>query len=404
MFWKRRLRSASAVSQMDSPSLRSTLSSMNSPRTALSLTPPFARGTPSPVGAHDEPSSGPSTAPARPSQCAYVTQIILKDLRPLLCPLPATHYTTPLKEYKANAYATLTKDVAMWVWDPTGAMSRTYRMQACLDLAAAAVGDTASRPPVLGTPIRLPRCVKATGCNDAFGRALGRGGRSSSSTKIWAETKYDGERTQIHVRVDAIDGSSHVSIFSKSGRDSSLDRWGVHWIVREALGLSHRSVQDLSKIVCRKSLPAKQVTTDIILEAEMIAFSDTLGRIDEFWRIRSLVESTARGVRSNRKISCVELPEDQPDSQCSILSNASDASTRHLALVFFDILYLDGVSLLGEPYSARRALLESVVAPIPGRAMLASRTRVRNAIELRDHFAGLVAACEGCVLKAEASV
>jgi len=55
------------------------------------------------------------------------------------------------------------------------------------------------------------------------------------------------------------------------------------------------------------------VTSDVILEAEMVAFSDATGGIDgdrvlmfrippltrypEFWRIRSLVESTAIGPR-----------------------------------------------------------------------------------------------------------
>lgn len=61
------------------------------------------------------------------------------------------------------------------------------------------------------------------------------------------------------------------------------------------------------------------IMSDVILEAEMVAFSDTTERIDgksylilvsptlscfsEFWRIRSLVESTAVGPRHKvRKI------------------------------------------------------------------------------------------------------
>lgn len=62
------------------------------------------------------------------------------------------------------------------------------------------------------------------------------------------------------------------------------------------------------------------VMSDVILEAEMVPFSDTTGRIDgksyfiprvsptlscfsEFWRIQSLVESTAVGPRHKvRKI------------------------------------------------------------------------------------------------------
>jgi DNA ligase-4 len=39
---------------------------------------------------------------------------------------------------------------------------------------------------------------------------------------------------------------------------------------------------------------------------------------------------------------------------------------RHLCLVFFDILHLDGVSLLETRYEERRRRLESVVKVIPG--------------------------------------
>lgn len=44
---------------------------------------------------------------------------------------------------------------------------------------------------------------------------------------MWVETKYDGERAQIHVWFDE-DGSPRIRIFSKSGRDSTLDRAGIH--------------------------------------------------------------------------------------------------------------------------------------------------------------------------------
>jgi DNA ligase-4 len=39
--------------------------------------------------------------------------------------------------------------------------------------------------------------------------------------------------------------------------------------------------------------------------------------------------------------------------------------SRHLCLVFFDILHLDGVSLLERSYDERRRCLESVIREIP---------------------------------------
>ncbi len=77
---------------------------------------------------------------------------------------------------------------------------------------------------------------------------------------MWGETKYDGERAQIHVQV-AEDGSSRITIFSKSKRDSTLDRHAVHGIIRAALGLD--------SIAAGK---ARKIKQNIILDAEMVAF------------------------------------------------------------------------------------------------------------------------------------
>jgi DNA ligase-4 len=71
-----------------------------------------------------------------------------------------------------------------------------------------------------------------------------------------------------------------------------------------------------------------KVTKNVILDAELVAFSDYLGKIDgkcpnypydgpnplselsEFWRIRSLITSTARGARA----SMFGAPHKQADS------------------------------------------------------------------------------------------
>ncbi len=92
-------------------------------------------------------------------------------------------------------------------------------------------------------------------------------------------------------------------------------------------------------------------------------------------------------------------------------SNASDDSTRHLALVFFDVLLLDSVPLLRKPYSERRTTLESVITVVPGYAMLAERTSIfmtpnsdESNAKLREVFARTIANYqEGVVLKADES-
>lgn len=94
-------------------------------------------------------------------------------------------------------------------------------------------------------------------------------------------------------------------------------------------------------------------------------------------------------------------------SQSSMMSDDSD--TRRLGLVFFDVLSLESRSLIFMPYNDRRSILETLVRPKSGRAILAKRFPIdMNAEEpeqaLYKIFASHVADCEeGLVLKAEES-
>ncbi|CCM02607.1 uncharacterized protein FIBRA_04710 [Fibroporia radiculosa] len=336
-----------------------------------------------------------------PVEASIITQIILKDLKPLLYPLPPgiKHYTALLRDYNTNAVNALSLFDAMITWDPSGRMSSAYRVRACPDEAAsvyeAMVVEEGPGPsmlgPQVGIPVQIPKCVKGQSCVHSL-QAL------HNSKKVWAETKYDGERAQIHVKM--VSGDPHITIFSKSGRDSTLDRVAIHPVILGALKLGSS---------------ASPMKKNVILEAEMVAFSDPIGAIDEFWRIRSLIASTAIGPRHTRSTRAGvgdEQDTRENESQCSLISNASDGGTRHLALVFFDILMLDDESLLQSTYSARRKVLESVIQITPGHAMLSERTAIDlvspsrcagdGDAQLRSIFARVIAdRQEGLVLKAD---
>ena len=97
-----------------------------------------------------------------------------------------------------------------------------------------------------------------------------------------------------------------------------------------------------------------------------------------------------------------------PSSQCSLRSDASDGGTRHLALVFFDILLLDSRTLTGLPYHRRREIMESIILPISGFSLLAERSPIDLArgidaarAQLKSVFVQALANHqEGLVLKA----
>lgn len=213
-----------------------------------------------------------------------------------------------------------------------------------------------------------------------------------SSDAIWAETKYDGERAQIHVRFGG-QSDPQITIFSKSKRDSTLDRIAVHPIIIQAL--------------------AGYSMGDIILDAEMVAYSHERHRIEEFWHIRGLISRTAEGARAGGyRRSETQHNSHTQDSCPSLHSNSTTASTLHLALVFFDVLQVGAASMLNAPYCMRRSLLESIITPVPGRSMLAERIviigeRIQEAEgqkRLRETWAKCITEHEeGLVLKASDS-
>lgn len=69
-----------------------------------------------------------------PFEAAVLTQIILKDLHPLLYPLPARSASTALLNYNAASFVQLELPVAMCIWH--WAMPSIYNVRANLDHAA----------------------------------------------------------------------------------------------------------------------------------------------------------------------------------------------------------------------------------------------------------------------------
>ncbi|KAJ7126560.1 hypothetical protein C8R43DRAFT_1134885 [Mycena crocata] len=323
-----------------------------------------------------------------PLDAAFLTQIILKDLRPLLYPLTDTHYTVALKSFNSVAITQLSKEDAMKAWDPSRQMLGIYRVRSGLDDASFAfeAGITDADMPRMATPVEIPKSEKGRGCLHALEILR-------HSQEIWAETKYDGERTQIHVEILA-DNRSRITIFSKSKRDSTWDRHAIHSVIREALGLPQESD------TVRSASFSSPVKTNIILDAEMVAWHGE--KIDEYWRIRTLIENTAHSARAvDRPTVAIEAY-----SQASLMTDFSD--DRHLGLVFFDILLLNSTSLLSVPYSSRRSILESIIKPIANRAILADRKPIAlnfNTNENKESLHRVFGEClayaeEGLVLKA----
>jgi DNA ligase 4 len=93
---------------------------------------------------------------------SFLTQIILKDLRPLLFPLAGTHYTVALTKYNTKSVTPLSKEDVMRALDPSGRMLEMYKVRASLHEAANAFEMEpnghhcpTTPQPQIGTPVEV---------------------------------------------------------------------------------------------------------------------------------------------------------------------------------------------------------------------------------------------------------
>ncbi|KAH8691873.1 hypothetical protein BGW36DRAFT_303446 [Talaromyces proteolyticus] len=185
--------------------------------------------------------------------------------------------------------------------------------------------------PEAGIMVERPEYQKA--------RSISHCCKLAGSRLLSIERKYDGEYCQVHI--DRSRGQDCIKIFSKSGRDSTDDRIGLHKALRQSLKLD--SADCSFKERC-------------IVEGELLVWNDTDQKIAPFHRIRNHV--TRGGY---------------------FLGTARDLPARddeHLMIMFYDILLLDHIVCMYEPDIQRRQRLQSLVHCIAGRADIGNRHRI----------------------------
>ncbi|KAH7110965.1 hypothetical protein EDB81DRAFT_831389 [Dactylonectria macrodidyma] len=185
--------------------------------------------------------------------------------------------------------------------------------------------------------------------------------------RMSVERKYDGEYCQIHI--DLNKSGAGIKIFSKSGRDSTSDRMGIHRALRNSL--------ELDTAGCK-------IKKRCILEGELLVWNDD-GRIEPFYKIRRHVKRAGRFLGAAR---------DSPVE-----------SSEHLMIMFYDILLLDDIVCGLETHDERRRRLQSLVRRIQGWTDIGSRDVIDfssfdAAERLSDTFAqAITQRWEGFVLK-----
>lgn len=288
----------------------------------------------------------------------WFTRLILKDFSAARLDnalvISEYHFLLPsllrFQDSLVSAGALLATVLSQYPSKPTADVQRAGRLDAGRLLA-----------PATGTKVGRQTYLKARSMQHCVNMCGG---------QIWsAERKYDGEYCEVHVDVSR--GEQCIQIFSKSGKDSTEDRRGIHKALRECLRLGEAGC--LIKQKC-------------IVTGELVVWSDHQNKILDFYHLRKHVSRS--GVFLGRDV----------DSQIK--------PGEHLMMIFYDILLLDNEMLLRKPYARRRDRMKEVVRYREGYAMPAERA----VIDFRDlkkaqerlclYFAAALAyRCEGLVLK-----
>ncbi|GAA6016518.1 hypothetical protein JCM11491_002348 [Sporobolomyces phaffii] len=349
-----------------------------------------------------------------PFQTSLMIQVILRDISPILYPAPSNSVSIALSEYNTTCYDRLDLARVMDVWDTR--MTKCFRSVADLDWVATTVESwirsgeqgTPEVSPTVGLPIKVPKSERPGTCARATKHLSG---------KVAAETKYDGERLQVHVDL-TLPLDQQIKIFSKSGRDSTKTRHLLHPIIRASLGLDigDRFASNHHLLLATRAHSVRLATGStaglpcrLVLEGEMVPYNEDTHLIDEFWKLAFVKTDSGPRSEPSSKWTDRATPEtgDTGDPPTPVAPGARPTTTTlHLKIVWFDILVTDTENLCELPYCERRARLEKLVRPIPGFSMLAERVLIDfahppSALEnLRLHFAKIITdRCEGLMLK-----
>jgi len=294
-----------------------------------------------------------------PSEGKWLLRLVLKDLSPLKLDetymLKSFHFLLPdLLRFQAkfSSAVTLLKGPLKEFPDrPDLRSERLLRKQAA-PLIKPQIGIKVGRPDF--TKARsIDHCLKMLGGQQ------------------WVlERKYDGEYCEIHIDM-SVPPSQWIKIFSKSGKDSTCDRSGIHKTLVRCLRLGR---------------PGCKIKKRAIILGELFVWSDQEREPMPFDKIRKHV------TRSGVRIGVDEDSQRHPE--------------EHLAIAFFDLLLLDEEVVMTKPIEERRQWLREVYTKIEGRAMgaqwkvvdFADKERSKKVL-LHQFAVSNAGRCEGLVLK-----
>ena len=295
------------------------------------------------------------------SQSKWLVRSILKDLAPVrvneALVLQIYHFLLPdVLRFQNNletAIKMLKGPLHQYPYNPDPRSQRLHRRAASKFLQ-----------PKIGVKVGRPLFYKARSIDHCM--------TMCGSGRWVLERKYDGEYCEVHIDMTRSRTPSEcITIFSKSGKNSTHDRESLHRVLVNSLQLgSSRS----------------KIKRQAILLGELVVYSDKENTIVSFGNIRKYVSRSGKFIGAD---------QDSP---------AHDY--EHLSIVFFDILLLDDEIVMRRPLDERRMWLREVYSKVDGRAMstewkivdFKDTDRARNSL-IQQFAASEADRQEGLVLK-----
>lgn len=204
----------------------------------------------------------------------WLTRMILKSYSPVVLPAKYTqerfHFLLP---YLLQFQDTFEGALDVLFSEPINRFPPRPDPRLAVSLCSIAIEHLRPRT---GVKIGRPEYYKARSIKHCYQLAKGR--------RMSIERKYDGEYCQIHI--DLTNRQTPVRIFSKSGKDSTVDRSGVIPVIKESLQMGTSECQFVHRC---------------IVEGELLVWSDKHGDMVGFHKLRKFLarSGTLIGVESD---------------------------------------------------------------------------------------------------------
>lgn len=207
--------------------------------------------------------------------------------------------------------------------------------------------------------------------------------------QLIVEPKYDGERMMLHISNTSSDTSSaKIQYWTRNAKNyTALYGPKFDHVIREAVLNKHAST----------------AVSNLILDGEFLLYDSDTKEFKEFGQNRTYaVQGTAAG--GGLKMLGDGMARSQAEQRSDEGSSAIDESKLWFCYQVFDIIFLNGESLLATPLERRKQILRQVVVEQPNKFAVTSFTPVSTMADiLKQLDAALTAKHEGILIKVATS-